>query len=329
MIIPSAVARKHENVRPYLAIVEKLVKDILRTFAENEGFAFIGRLKETESVAEKIETGRFASWDMLDDLYACCVIVPILKDEGRALEFLRQHFRCTEVKQRGSTQKDPSIFRFDATRFIGSVDERLMPNATQHIREVRFEVQIRTAFEHAWSAATHSLAYKGGQVDWRRLRLAAQLKAAVEQLDSLITGYDEIIDTIAPQVWPEVEAKRRIESFFRERFNTGSLPSELEPYSWLRFCDNLFAVVLASKRGFVNDKMNATAVALAQISNELDSLPFAQIPRSISLLQFCLGALAKQDGLTRPLERYVPLITAELRDFYPEVTRLGNGFVVD
>jgi ppGpp synthetase/RelA/SpoT-type nucleotidyltranferase len=329
MIVPSAIARKHANVKPYVALVEGAVKDVLRAYADGEGFAFLGRLKGTESLAEKIETGRYASWKLLDDLYGCCLIVPTLGDEPRALEFLRERFKCETVKNRGATQKDPAIFRFDTTRFIGSVGTRLLPNASSDVLDVRFEVQIRTAFEHAWTAATHALAYKGGKVDWRRLRLAAQLKASVEQLDALITSYDGMINAIASQVWPEVEAKRRVEAFFGDLFLKNRLPGELAPSSWLRFCDNFLALVLAAKSGFVRDKIRAADEALKLIDDEMTSLTSEQIPLSISLLQFCIGALSKRQGITRPLDRYVPLLTMELRDLYPAVAKLGEGFVVD
>jgi ppGpp synthetase/RelA/SpoT-type nucleotidyltranferase len=328
MIIPSALAQKHDHVRPYLAVVEGAVKDLLRGYADENGFAFVGRLKETNSVAEKIETGRYPSWSSLDDLYACCLVVPTLAHEPAAVEHLRQRFECIEVKSRGSLLKDPAVFRFDATRFIGRIPERMMPQASRDVLDVRFEVQVRTAFEHAWSSTTHALAYKGGRVDWRRLRLAAQLKAAVEQLDALISGYDVLVEEMAAQQWPEVEAKRNVETFFRERIESGRLSRDFEPSSWMRFCDNFLAIILAARAGYVDDKVDVADQALAVIELELVDTASAGAPRSLSLLQLCMGILAKHGSIKRPLRRYVPLITQELTDLYPEVRVLGPGFAV-
>jgi hypothetical protein len=54
-----------------------------------------------------------------------------------------------------------------------------------------FGVQVVTAFEYAWIAATHDLVHKSDDVDWRRLRLAAQpKKAAVKQIEVLIAAFD-------------------------------------------------------------------------------------------------------------------------------------------
>ncbi|MBW4053502.1 MAG: hypothetical protein HIU85_18980, partial [Proteobacteria bacterium] len=256
-------------MKPYLAVVEGAVKDILRAYADDNGFAFIGRLKNTKSIAEKIETGRYPSWSSLDDLYACCLVVPTPGHDAPTVQHLCQRFACVELKSRGTSQKDPTVFRFDATRFIGRLTPSSMREASENVLNVCFEIQVRTAFEHAWSCTTHALAYKGGKVDWRRLRLAAQLKAAVEQLDALIAGYDAVVEEIAAQRWPEVEAKRQIESFFRDRIESGQLPRELEPESWLRFCDNFLAIVVAAKSGYVEDKVTVAGQALAHVEREL------------------------------------------------------------
>jgi ppGpp synthetase/RelA/SpoT-type nucleotidyltranferase len=63
--------------------------------------------------------------------------------------------------------------------------------------QLLFEVQIKSAFDHAWSTATHDLTYKAQQIDWRRLRLAAQIKAIVEQLDVAILGFEKMAPLIA------------------------------------------------------------------------------------------------------------------------------------
>jgi hypothetical protein len=55
-------------------------------------------------------------------------------------------------------------------------------------------------------------------------------------------GFDQIASRISEQNWPEVEAKRFIEGFFREWLDSGKIPSETAPRSWTRFCDNIHAL---------------------------------------------------------------------------------------
>jgi hypothetical protein len=52
----------------------------------------------------------------------------------------------------------------------------------------------------------------------------------------------------------------------------------------------------------------------------------ARIPLSISLLQFAIGVLTQEHIVFPPLRRYVPLITEQLADLYPEVMQLTNTF---
>lgn len=326
MIIPGIIERKYALIQPYLGIVGSRVRDVVQSYCDRHGYAFVGRVKDTGSLAEKIETGRFGRWRELDDSFACTIIVPTLAEEPRAIEYLESQFLVAELKRRGSTLKDPSVFRFDATRFIGRLRLEMLPDTNAELTLMPFEIQIRTAFEHAWSVTTHALAYKGDQVDWRRIRLAAQLKASVEQIDNLIIGFDQVVSSISEQQWPEISAKKAIEDFFRKQVASGNIPSEAAPKSWGRFCDNFYSVLLATTRERVRDPLKFAQGALQIIQAELSKNGAARFPRSISLIQFSIGTLAQGKFISSSLNRYIPLVTQELRDLYPAVHVLGSGF---
>ena len=179
MITPLQILNKYRSAETYLAPVQLRVRESIQTFADGRGFAVTSRLKTLESVSEKVETGRFKSWSEIDDLVAFTVVVPTLAHEASVVTFLQGAFRQVALKPRGSSSKPPDVFRFDCTRFIGKL---VSPDdADAPIFNVPFEVQIKSAFEHAWSVTTHSLTYKSADVNWSKLRLAAQLKAAVER----------------------------------------------------------------------------------------------------------------------------------------------------
>jgi len=164
---------------PYLEPVRVRVRDSLWVLCEEKTFALVSRIKTLESASEKVETGRFKSWIEIDDLVAMTVVVPTLAQESVAIDFLQSVFDQIDLRARGSTSKAPDIFRFDSTRFIGrlrSSDE----SSRGPMHNVPFEVQIRSAFEHAWSVTTHALTFKSADVSWSKLRLTSQLKAAVE-----------------------------------------------------------------------------------------------------------------------------------------------------
>lgn len=328
MIVPGIVARKYSNEQHYVRAVSERVKDILSHHTEVLGMPFLGRIKDMESLTEKLESGRFRKWTDIDDLYACAVVMPTLQSESVILEFLQERFDTVQVRKRGSSLKDPSVFRFDATRFIGRLkaDERLPEDSP--LRLVNFEVQLRSAFEHAWSAATHQLTYKPDQIDWRRLRLAAQLKASVEQLDQVLIGFDLAADAVAEHKWPEIESKKLIEKFFRERFCDGHFPEEVAPASWGRFCDNFYSLILATSETFVKDKdkERLTRDILHKLSEALLSAGPEAMPRSLTLTQYSLGLLAENNIITTPFARLTPLLTDDLFTMHPATRGLAPGF---
>jgi ppGpp synthetase/RelA/SpoT-type nucleotidyltranferase len=325
MIIPAEFAAKYEANRPYVQRVADIVHNVVLNFAETSGYAFLGRIKGCESLSEKIETGRFARWSELDDHYACALVIPTLEDEPGVLNFLQSQFETTKLSQRGKTIKDPRVFRFDATRFVGRVGQRAGVSSDSLLSLVCFEVQIRTAFEHAWSVTTHKLSYKGPGIDWRRERLTAQLKAAVEQLDLMVAGYSALTDRIHPEAFPELATKQEVELLFRAAFDTGRIPPESEPASWTRFCENIMNLIRAAAGGRRNppEKLIRGLIACWTAALAPSCPPY---PRSLSLLQFALGEAVGQGLIPLELGSYYPPVTSGLADFYPATNALRNHF---
>lgn len=324
MIVPVAVDVKYRQSRVALLEVESRVRGLITQHLEGTGYAFIGRQKQSDSLAEKIETGRYRSWDELDDLYACTIVVPTTSVEPQILDFLRTAFREVQVRRRGSTQKDPGVFRFDSTRFIGTLRPGSGVEYPEAISKQRFEVQVRTAFEHAWAVATHSLVYKGEKIEWRRLRLIAQLKAATEQLDHLIGGFDKVAELIDEESWPEVVGKRRIESIFRTSFEVGDIPADCMPASWVRFSENVYSLV----QGALGRRLPQEALdrALNSIQEAIRRHRGDAFPRSVSLVQFAIGALVTDKIIGDSLERYCPMITEQLVSVFPATARINARF---
>jgi len=194
------------------------------------------------SVCEKIETGRYSSWREIEDFVACVIIIPNLSYEADVIKFLRDAFIEAGMRRKGSTFKCYDVFRFDSTRFIGKL-RQTSPDEAPELSSIKFEVQIRSAFEHAWSVTTHDLAYKSSSVDWRVLRLAAQLKSSVEQLDMIALSAREVNRKITASRWPEIDIKVQLLSYLKDAFEKGRIPKELEPKDFSRVIDNIYRLV--------------------------------------------------------------------------------------
>lgn len=323
MIIPSQTSQRFDEEAQLRRIVLVQLRELFSTFCDDRGFAFLGRLKSIESTAEKIETGRFSKWSDIDDLVACTIVVPTIAHESEVLEFCESRLHVVNKRLRGSVTKSPDVFRFDATRIACrfKVPDGLEAAPDAVVATITFEVQIKTAFEYAWSVATHDLVYKSSQIDWRRLRLASQMKAAVEQLDILILAYGETSLQIPMGVFPEVERRKKIAERVRGWSTESLLPSEMAPKDYSRFAENLFSLLNSV------GKADKTKQALNLIEKRIRDLGESNVPRSISIFQFVAAILIGSDFLELTDAKYAMHVTSEMEQLFPEINgRIPSKF---
>jgi ppGpp synthetase/RelA/SpoT-type nucleotidyltranferase len=318
MIYPSILDRKYEEYRPLVKEVAGRVKQTLTNFCEDHGYAFMSRIKSVESLAEKIETGRFKAWVDLDDLFACTVIVPTLSNENKVIEFCKNTFDTSNLRfvKRGQNKKAPDSFKFDSTRIYARLkkSDETIPDNILSIYSVVFEIQVKSAFEHAWSVSTHDLVYKSSEIDWRRLRLAAQIKATVEQLDTLILSFEQISNIIDNNNYAEIKIKNRLAKEIKKLFENGRLPDELRPKDMNRLCNNL-CLILDERQ----DKNLNEIDIMKQIKKEIECKPIKEIPLSLSLFQYFFVILIHSQVIKLPLNNYYCHITEELTTLYPDI----------
>jgi ppGpp synthetase/RelA/SpoT-type nucleotidyltranferase len=329
MIVPLMVRQLFDTASPYVVELSRRVTETVFNYCCDHGYAFSSRPKTVESVAEKIETGRYRRWSDIDDLFACTVVIPTLAEESKVIDFLGRAFHTGSVRRRHDTRKAPDVFRFEATRFIGHLHRPAGIDPKEPLFALPFEIQVRSAFEHAWSATTHALVYKSPRVDWRRLRLAAQLKAAVEQLDSLVLAFEESVGHIESHHWPEIAARTKIVDCYSQLVDDGKIPRELAPKDWSRFAENVWNLLRATRRTANPGELEALANQwLNIIRSELDAMSQDEVPRSISIFQFTLGVLAKEKIVGGVLQSFYPLVTPELVLLYSDVNKITTRFEV-
>lgn len=313
MIYPSILDRKYQQYLPFVKEVANRVRATMLNFCDSKGYALTARIKTIESLAEKIETGRFKKWSELDDLFGCTVIIPSLSQEQEVIEFCQNTFHVAKTVKRGQNKKSPDTFKFDSTRIsarLKSVEDTDIDNLLS-IFNIVFEVQIKSAFEHAWAVSTHDLVYKISEIDWKKLRLAAQIKAIVEQLDTMILAFEQISPAIQESDYPEIKRKCQIAIATQELFKLEKIPEELKPKDMTRFCDNLYGILARAGK---EDKVQEI---IKCIKSKVNATPSKQIPRSISLLQYFLAILVEAEIIVLPLDKYCFHITEELITLYP------------
>ena len=324
MITPSEVNNKYGLLEPFLAPLLRKIWESLAPYCEKHSFALVSRIKSLGSVCEKIETGRFASWSAIDDLIAFAIVIPTLIQEEAVVKWLGERFETVDIKRRGSTLKSPEVFRFDTTRFVGRLAAKPEATSRDAIHSISFEIQVRTAFDHAWVVTTHALTYKTPIVDWKQQRLAAELKATAEKMDLLILAFQEAAIRIDESPWPVIKAKKDIHKYFFSAIEAKRVPRELAPNDWSRFAENVYELGRRPGAKFKPDKVASTVIGA--VDQELSSLGTTGVPMSLSLWQFTFASLVKHGVIKAHEIDYWPLITNEMETLYPEVKKVAPRF---
>lgn len=151
------------------------------------------RIKEPLSFYQKVESGVIDKMTALEDFVAAMIVVPLPGDIPEALGFVDKFYetRYRRPKSDRVASGRATEFVFNDIRLYGTlrVDPSLPEPPTSR---VVFEIQIKTFFQHAWSSATHDLVYKNPKFSWSRSRVAAQLRAVLENAELSMVAIDEL-----------------------------------------------------------------------------------------------------------------------------------------
>jgi ppGpp synthetase/RelA/SpoT-type nucleotidyltranferase len=323
---PEAIRQAFSRTEPLIAEVGRYVRTTLEPYARDNGYIFVDRAKGVGSLSEKLESGRYPAWSGLDDLYGCTIVVPVSSHEEAVLNKLSTSFQTRNVKSRASAKKAPDVFRFDGVRWYGMIREEAAILRQPGIGDIIFEVQVITAFEYAWKTVTHDLVYKADAVDWRKERLAAQLKAAVEQIEIIISAFESASLAVLESPWPESSMRSAIVSRLAALFDEDLIPETLRPQSWSRFADNVIALV-KSFRGDPNRREETLSRILDTIDEDLRNSERAPLPVSGTLFQYVLSIISRTDT-PGDISRFRIVPSRELNEFYG-VREVPLPFVFD
>lgn len=198
MKIVKVVRDLYFEMKPSYERLSEEVSSNLKRICETKGWFFLSRIKELESYALKVETGRVDNPNAMEDFFACTLVVPTLSDIDEAEEVILQHYDAGYRRPTAGseTHKAASSFAFDDLRLY--VKRRPLDSGRQpELDGVIFEVQIKTVLQHAWSVATHDLIYKSDTVNWPLERIAFQVKAMLEHAEIAIVEADRLSNSSA------------------------------------------------------------------------------------------------------------------------------------
>jgi Region found in RelA / SpoT proteins len=183
MKIPQSVRVLYEDLKPRYDGL-KIVVDRLIGMKKEPKWHYESRVKEEESFALKLETGRLRDPKAPEDFFACTLVVENYSRLADAEKLVTDLFNLKSKRPRDAkkTHLAPSSFEFDDLRIYAEwKDDRALPPT--NLNGTLFEIQIRTFLQHAWGIATHDFVYKSDDVDWSASRIAFQVKAMLENAE--------------------------------------------------------------------------------------------------------------------------------------------------
>jgi ppGpp synthetase/RelA/SpoT-type nucleotidyltranferase len=253
--------------------------EVLSPFALQRGYLYERRVKTMDSYLEKLETGR-SDTTLVDDFLACTIVVMNRRDIATCAASLPSRISVLDRKGPETQRKDPDVFRFDDVRLTCRLEAPAGVDANGTVFERLFEVQIKTVTQFAWGMATHKLAYKPSTVDWRRSRLAAQLKAAAEQMDLVLGEFAELADEIEPSKCPRMDDEVTIALRIAAWLSAGLVPAEATPASVARIAQS------------IRDLCGATRTDIDQLLRDAEKwLGERGFPAGFTVFQFVAGIL--------------------------------------
>ena len=195
MKIVKALRDIHHECRPNYQHLAEEVVGLLKPKVEERRWFFLSRLKNMESFALKVESGRVQNPNKLEDFFACTIVVATKAQIEDAESLVLEHFDLSYRRPLDDsfTHKTSSSFAFDDLRLY--VARRAPVSGRRpELNGLVFEVQIKTTLQHAWGRATHDLIYKSNTISWPLERIAYQVKAMLEHAEIAIAEANRLAD---------------------------------------------------------------------------------------------------------------------------------------
>ena len=186
MKIPASVRGAYDEQRDASDALKKYVDDVMRSNVSNR-WHYESRVKELQSYALKLETGRVGVPVALEDFFACTIVVPNFTEVETAVALAKSFFteKYRKPKDPIETHKRSSSFDFDDLRIYMEIPFDGVPLDARMAGRI-FELQVKTYLQHAWGLATHDLIYKSDEKSWPKERVAFQVKAMLEHAELAI-----------------------------------------------------------------------------------------------------------------------------------------------
>lgn len=138
------------------------VKYILEEKIKSEGIAYheiTSRVKEFDSFRRKVESKESKSpFEDITDICGVRVICLFLSDVEKISETIETNFKIESKDDR--IYSEPDAFGYLSVHYVGSLPDTFVGPRYDRLKDLKFEIQLRTIAMHAWATISHYLDYK-------------------------------------------------------------------------------------------------------------------------------------------------------------------------
>lgn len=190
------LSKKFKSQEPlYSRLSEEVVSILDFYFSKNESIglaALTGRAKTLDSFLGKLDRKPYSRpFDEIEDFSGIRVVLYHVSDIPKVVEFLKEEMDVCRIDDK--TEKlGVSRMGYSGTHIIGVLGKNYGKGIKlREICDLKFEIQVRTVLQDAWSTLSHSLFYKTTDALPDKIqRDFNNISALLEVADS---GFDRII----------------------------------------------------------------------------------------------------------------------------------------
>ena len=209
---PEQWASKYRDSRPKYEYLASRFENLLMQLLKNEELDVVqisSRAKTVESFLTKLKLkNKYAEpLEQVTDLAGIRIVTYYLEDVEIVERLVRSEFTVDEERSVTKGREAPDRFGYQSTHLIVSLnDKRKDQLEWKDLRDMRAEIQIRTATQHAWAAVEHKLGYKNPDVvDAQTARQLSRLSALFELADEQFSQVRRVTANVERQANQDVE----------------------------------------------------------------------------------------------------------------------------
>lgn len=316
MIIPDSFRQAYQIAVEKWEPVQAEVDGILQRLKDNyPSVQYYSRIKVLESVFIKAEKGDYETPLMeIEDFFACTLVVPTLTMIEPIKTALEEWFiiNLPEIKP-----PDPYTFKYNDLHLILSLKDTPL-RSDKTVTMLKFELQLKTLLQAAWSQAGHDIIYKPSRISWGNERIAGELRALLEMADNVLAQIEntaQLLHSRAEQEYSSYKADTtKIIQFMEQHWRSESLPANR------RRMANIINQYKDMAGITTDDLINLVSQAKESSDQVFDYLTFTP-----TQVVFVLLFRQYRDQIIQKLQktnRFRILITSEMADICPELREL-------